>query len=98
MVARSSPEAEYRGVAKATTELVWIKMFLEEVGLPKCGTIKLWCDNRAAIHIANNPVFRERTKHIELDCHYIRDKVKEKIITLKHIKFEAQVADIMTKA
>lgn len=98
MVARSSPEAQYRGVAKATTELVCIKMFLEEVGLPICGTMKLWCDNRATIHIANNPVFHERTKHIELDCHYIRDKVKEKIITLKHIKFEAQVADIMTKA
>lgn len=98
VVARFSAEAQYRAVAKATTELVWIKILLDELGFAVSGPMKLWCDNKAAIHIAHNPVFHERTKHIELGCHYIRDKVKEKIISLEYINSEVQIADIMTKA
>lgn len=58
----------------------------------------LWCDNKAAIHIANNQVFHQRTKYVELDWHFIRDKVKEKVIALEHITSETHVADILTKA
>lgn len=80
MVARSSAEVEYRAMTKAFTKLIWVKMLLEELGLKVNTPMKLWCDNTAAIHIANNHVFHERTKHIEVNCHYIGDKVKESVI------------------
>lgn len=97
VVARSSAEAEYRAMAKPTTELIWIKILLEELGFTISSPMKLWCDKQAAIHIANNFVFHERTKHIKLDCHFIRDKVKENVIYLQYVKSADQVADIMTK-
>lgn len=65
VVVRSSAKAEYRSVAKATTKPVWMKSFLGELGFPIMGAMQLWCDNKAAIHIAHNPVFHERTKHIK---------------------------------
>lgn len=77
VVARSSAEVGFRAVAKATTELVELKLLLEELGFSISKSMNFWCDNQAALHITNNPVFYERTKHIELDCHFICDKVKE---------------------
>lgn len=73
----SSVEAKNRAVAKATTELTWMKLLLEELGFSVSGPIALRCDNQAAIHIANNPVFHGRTVHFELDCQFMREKVKE---------------------
>lgn len=93
VVARSSAEAEYRALAKAATELIWMKQLLGEIGFPISGSMNLRCDNQAAIHIASNPVFYERTKHIEIDCHYIKDTVKDNIICLRHISAKVQVAD-----
>lgn len=76
VVARSTVEAKYRAIAKASTELIWMKMLLEELGFKVKEPLQLQCDNTAAIHIANNPIFHERTKHMEVGCHYVRDKVK----------------------
>ncbi|RVW50044.1 Retrovirus-related Pol polyprotein from transposon RE2 [Vitis vinifera] len=75
VVARSSAEAEYRAMALATCELIWLKHLLRELRFGKDEQMKLICDNQAALHIASNPVFHERTKHIEVDCHFIREKI-----------------------
>ncbi|KAJ9689323.1 hypothetical protein PVL29_014817 [Vitis rotundifolia] len=75
VVARSSVEAEYRVMTLATCELIWLRQLLQELRFGKDEQMKLVCDNQAALHIAFNPVFHERTKHIEVDCHFIREKI-----------------------
>ncbi|XP_074327310.1 uncharacterized protein LOC141665234 [Apium graveolens] len=73
-VSRSSSEAEYRAMASAASEVVWTVKLLEELGVQGLQPVQLNCDNQSALHIARNPVFHERTKHIEIDCHFTRDK------------------------
>ena len=70
-----SVEAEYRAMALATCELICLKQLLQELRFRKDGQMTLVCDNQTALHIASNPVFHERTKHIEVECHFIREKI-----------------------
>ncbi|KAJ3668952.1 hypothetical protein LUZ60_010902 [Juncus effusus] len=79
VVARSSAEAEYRAMASTTSELVWLKYLLSDMGFRDQRPMQMFCDNQAARHIAANPVFHERTKHIEVDCHFVREKIESKI-------------------
>uniref|UniRef100_A0A2N9FBM1 Integrase catalytic domain-containing protein n=1 Tax=Fagus sylvatica TaxID=28930 RepID=A0A2N9FBM1_FAGSY len=98
VVARSSAEAEYRAMAHTTCELTWLRTVLQEFGLLTQDPTPLYCDNQAAIHIASNPVFHERTKHIEVDCHFVRSKVESKDIITPFVPSGSQLADIFTKA
>ncbi|XP_070057900.1 uncharacterized protein [Nicotiana tomentosiformis] len=86
VVARSSAEAEYREMPLATCELVWTKQLLKELKFGEISRMELVCDNQAALHIASNPVFHERTKHIEIDCHFVREKILSGEIATKFVR------------
>ncbi|XP_019229309.1 PREDICTED: uncharacterized protein LOC109210365 [Nicotiana attenuata] len=94
----SSAEAEYRALRKVVGELVWLSRLLEELTVSIDLPIPIHCDSLSALHIARNPVFHERTKHIEVDCHFVRIKLQEGLISLHHIGTCQQLADVITKA
>jgi len=98
VIARSSAEAEYRAMASTASELVWLKQLLRDMKVSWEGPMQMYCDNQAARHIASNPVFHERTKHIEVDCHFIREKVQAGEIETPFVRSQEQLADIFTKA
>ncbi|KAL6214379.1 hypothetical protein ACLB2K_013813 [Fragaria x ananassa] len=98
VIARSSAEEEYRAMASTACELIWLKGLLQDLGFQSTKSMPLHCDNQAAMHIASNPVFHERTKHIEVDCHYIRAQVQSKVIQTIYTRSQDQLADIFTKA
>ncbi|KAL0370902.1 UNVERIFIED_CONTAM: Retrovirus-related Pol polyprotein from transposon RE2 [Sesamum angustifolium] len=97
-VARSSVEAEYRAMAHTTSEILWLKNLLKELGFMYDDPVPMHCDNQAAIHIASNPIFHERTKHIEVDCHFVREAVMSREICTPFTHSSEQRADIFTKA
>ncbi|KAK4380940.1 Retrovirus-related Pol polyprotein from transposon RE2 [Sesamum angolense] len=97
-VARSSAEAEYRAMAHPTSEILWLKNLLKELGFMYDDPVPMHCDNQATIHIASNPIFHERTKHIEIDCHFVREAVMSQKIYTPFTPFSEQRADIFTKA
>ena len=96
-VSRSSTEAEYRAIAALTAELQWLHSLLKDLGIPHPRPISVHCDNQAAIHIAEKPVFHERTKHIEIDCHFVREKIGTGLISPCYLRSFDQLADIFTK-
>lgn len=97
-VSLSSAEAEYRSLRRVTAELAWLTRVLSELNVPNITPVPVKCDNQAAIHIAKNPVFHERTKHIELDCHFVREKLQDGLISLSHTHTKNQLADLFTKS
>ncbi|XP_028097981.1 uncharacterized protein LOC114297713 [Camellia sinensis] len=97
VVSRSSTEAEYRALADTTQELLWLRWLLKDMGVLHPTATTLHCDNRSAIQIAHNDVFHDCTKHIEIDCHFIRQHVNSGIIQLQFVSSAAQVADLFTK-
>lgn len=96
-VSRSSAEAEYRGVANAVAETTWLRNLLFELHTPLSRASVVFCDNVSAVYLSNNPVQHQRTKHIEIDIHFVREKVRLGHIKVLHVPSSMQYADIFTK-
>ncbi len=96
-MARSSAEAEYRGMAHGVCELLRIRSVLKDLGIEYTTPMNLYSDNKTAITIAQNLVQHDRTKHVEVDHHFIKEKLDQKIIHFPFVKSENQIADILTK-
>lgn len=98
IIAKSSSEVEYRAMAHASAKVTWLVRLLEELGATDLRPITLHCDNyQSTLHISKNPMFHERTKHIELDCHFTREKVMEGLIELRYLPTRSQLANVLTK-
>ena len=93
----SSAEAEYRGVANAVAETCWLRNLLRELHSPLGKATIVYCDNVSAVYLSSNPVQHQRTKHIEIDIHFVRDKVATGAIRVLHVPSSLQYADIFTK-
>ena len=92
-VSRSSSEAEYRDLASATCEVQWILYLLQDLHITCSKLHVLYCDNLSTIHIAANPVFHERTKHLEIDYHIVREKLHVGVMKLLPVSSQDQIAD-----
>jgi hypothetical protein len=96
-VSRSSTEAEYRSLALCSQEVMWLEHLLKELGVfPKQKSI-LWCDNIGATFLASNPQFHARTKYIEIDYHFVRERVQSNQLQVKFVCSKDQIADCFTK-
>ncbi|XP_019197569.1 PREDICTED: uncharacterized protein LOC109191379 [Ipomoea nil] len=96
-VARSSTEAEYKGLADVAAEVTWVMSLLRELGLQSSTPATLWCDNLGATYMCANPVFHARTKHVEIDYHFVRDKVSTIEFIVSFVSTRDQLADVFTK-
>ena len=85
-------------MALETCGLIWLRHLLQELRFGKDEHMKLICDNQTALHIASNPVFHDRTKHIEVDCHFISDKITSGCMSTSFVNSNDQLADIFTKS
>ncbi|KAL2237776.1 UNVERIFIED_CONTAM: hypothetical protein Sindi_0969300 [Sesamum indicum] len=94
---RSTAGAKYRSLATTVCKLSWITYILTDLGMSTSLPIDLFCDNKAALHILANPVFHERTEHIELDYHLVRNAYKEGFIAHSFVRSSLQLANLFTK-
>ena len=98
IVSRSSTESEYRSLADGAAEIKWLMSLMFELGLYIRRPTVIWCDNVSAGALAANPVHHRRSKHIDIDVHFVRDMVQTGLIQVCYIPSKRQIADVFTKA
>lgn len=98
VVSRSTAEAEYKSMSISLSELLWVRDLLTELKLMINIPMKLWCDSKSAINIANNSVQHDRTKHVETDRFFIKERIDDKTLKLNFVNSREQVVDCLTKA
>ena len=84
-------------MAQSVCKIMWIRQVLMEVSIETLVPTKLWCDHQDVMHIASNSVFHERTKYIEINCYFVREKIQLGLISTEYVKTEEQLGDIFTK-
>jgi len=97
IVARSSTEAENKALADGTAEVIWLQYLLTDLQVPSVSTPTIWCDNLGATYLSANPIFHARTKHVEVDYHFVRDRIAKKEIQIRFVPSRDQLADVFTK-
>lgn len=97
VVARSSVKAEYRAMALTSCEVTWLQAMFRDLGITELPPAIMHCDNKAAIAIATTPVLHEKTKHVDIDCHFVRDKLNSGTLVTTHVPTHSQIADLLTK-
>jgi histone deacetylase 1/2 len=96
-VSRSSTEAEYKALANGAAEAIWVESLLKELAVHQQRAPILWCDNLGATYLSANPVFHARTKHIEIDFHFVHERVADGALEVRFISSGDQLADVFTK-
>ena len=96
-ISKSSSEAEYRAMAAVASEITWLVRLLDEIGVSNLKPVTIYCDNQSAISIGKNPVHHERTKHIEIDVHFTREKVLDGLLQLQYLPTTQYLANAFTK-
>ena len=96
-MARSSGKAEFRAMVLGICEGMWIKSILEDLKIGISKPMKLYCDNKAAISMAHNIVQHDKTKHVEIDRHFIKEKLESGIICIPYVPSDGQIADVFAK-
>ena len=96
-VSCSSSEAEYKALANGAAKVAWVQSVLRELGVHQSRPPILWCDNLGVTYLTANPVFHARTKHIEADFHFVREKVEQGALDVRFVSSGDQVADAFTK-
>ncbi|RVW21952.1 Retrovirus-related Pol polyprotein from transposon RE1 [Vitis vinifera] len=97
-ISKSSTEAEYRSVATLVAEISWLQSLLKELNISSSTTPVTWCDNLSTVYLSANPILHARTKHIEIDLYFVREKVLQKQIQIHHVPSSDQLANVFTKA
>lgn len=95
-VSKSSCETEFRSLATATQELIWIQSLLKELGV-NTEAPTLWCDNIGAICLSANPMYHPKIKHFDVNFNFVRERVQSKELLTKYIPTTDQLADVLTK-
>jgi hypothetical protein len=97
VISRSSAEAEYRVVANGVAEATWLRQLLHELQTPPSQCTLVYCDNISVVYLSTNPVQHQRTKHVEIDLHFVREKVAIGQVRVLHVPTTSQFTDIFTK-
>lgn len=98
VVVRSSAKAEFRAIAYGICEILWLKHLLKELEIKEDGPMKMYCDNKATISISHNLVHHDRTKHVEVDRHSMKEKIEDDTICMVYAPTSEHVTDLLTKA
>jgi hypothetical protein len=97
VISRSSAEVEYRAVANGVTEACWLRQLLQELHAPLTKSTLIYCDNVSAIYLSTNPIQYQHTNHVEIDLHFVRERMAIDDVCILHVPTTSQFADIFTK-